>query len=107
MPQGARPSPDEGRGRAARQNTKALGEGPSPAAGEYLPRCGYWGCSVDPFIQSQSGGVVAPQSPPGTIYNSSPGRSSPREVVQYLARCARSACAARILPLRGRHRGAA
>ena len=26
-------------------------------------RCGYWGCSVDPFIQSQSGGMVMPQEP--------------------------------------------
>ena len=37
-------------------------------------RCGYWGFSIDPFIQSQSGGMVTPQSPAGTIYNSSPGR---------------------------------
>ena len=43
--------------------------------------CGYWGCSVDPFIQSQ-GGMVTPQSPAGTIYNSSPRRPSPGEVVQ-------------------------
>ena len=35
-----------------------------------------------PFIQSQSGGMVTSQSPPGTIYNSSPGRPSPGEVVQ-------------------------
>ena len=58
-------------------------------------RCGYWGCSVDPFIQSQSGGMVTPQSPPGTIYNSSPSRPSPREVVQIpdavRTRCARGA----------------
>ena len=26
-------------------------------------RCGYWGCSVDPFIQSQSGGMATPQRP--------------------------------------------
>ena len=56
-------------------------------------RCGYWGCSVDPFIQSQSGGMVTPQSPAGTIYNSSPRRPSPGEVVQIpdavCARCAR------------------
>ena len=66
-------------------------------------RCGYWGCSVDPFIQSQSGGMVTPQSPAGTIYNSSPRRPSPGEVVQIpdavRARCARGACAVRILPL--------
>ena len=36
----------------------------------------------DPFIQSQSGGMVTPQSPPGTNYNSSPGRPSPGESVQ-------------------------
>ena len=58
-------------------------------------RCGYWGCSVDPFIQSQSGGMVTPQSPAGTIYNSSPRRPSPGEVVQIpdavRARCARGA----------------
>ena len=40
-------------------------------------QCRYWGCSVDPFIQSQSGGMVTPQSPLGAIYNSSPGRPSP------------------------------
>jgi hypothetical protein len=45
-------------------------------------RCGYWGCPIDPFIQSQSGGMVTPQSPAGTIYNSSPRRPSPGEVVQ-------------------------
>ena len=56
--------------------------------GEYLPRCARGACAVrvlgllrDPFIQSQSGGMVMPQSPPGTIYNSSPGRPSPGEVV--------------------------
>ena len=66
-------------------------------------RCGYLGCSVDPFIQSQSGGSVTPQSPPGTIYNSSPSRPSPREVVQIpdavRTRCTRGARAVRILPL--------
>ena len=45
-------------------------------------RCGYWACPTDPFIQSQSGGMVTPQSLPGTIYNSSPGRPSPGEVVR-------------------------
>ena len=44
-------------------------------------RCGYWGCSIDPFIQSQSGVMVTPQSP--------------REVVQIpdavRTRCARGA----------------
>ena len=67
-------------------------------------RCGYWGCSVDPFIQSQSGGMVMPQSPPGAIYNSSPRRPSPGEVVQIpdavRARCMRGARAVRILPQR-------
>ena len=63
-------------------------------------RCGYWGCSVEPFIQSQSGGMVTPQSPPGTIYNSSPGRPSPGEVVQIPdVVCAHGARAVRILPL--------
>ena len=66
-------------------------------------RCGYWGCSVDPFIQSQSGEMVTPQSPAGTIYNSSPRRPSPGEVVQIpdavRARCMRGARAVRILPL--------
>ena len=51
-------------------------------------RCGYWGCSIDPFIQSQSGGMVTPQSP--------------REVVQIpvavRTRCTRGARAVRILP---------
>ena len=60
-------------------------------------RCGYWGCSVDPFIQS--GGMVMPQEPTGTIYNSSPNRPSPREVVQIpdavQTRCARGARAVR------------
>ena len=51
-------------------------------SGTVRARCGYWGCSVDPFIQSQSGGMVTPQSPSGTIRNSSPGRPSPGEVVQ-------------------------
>ena len=63
-------------------------------------RCGYWGCSVDPFIQSQSGGMVTPQSPADTIYNSSPRRPSPGEVVQIpdavRARCMRGARAVRI-----------
>ena len=45
-------------------------------------RCGYWGGSLEPFIQSPSRGMVTPQSPPGTIYNSSPGRPSPGDVVQ-------------------------
>ena len=45
-------------------------------------RCGYWGCSVAPFIRSQSGGMVTPQSPPCATHNSSPGRPSPGEVVQ-------------------------
>ena len=67
-------------------------------------RCGYWGCSVDPFIQSQSGGMVTPQSPAGTIYNSSPRRPYPGEVVQIpdavRARCMRGARAVRILPQR-------
>ena len=67
-------------------------------------RCGYWGCSIDPFIQSQSGGMVTPQSPAGTIYNSSPSRPSPREVVQIpdavRTRCTRGARAVRILPPR-------
>ena len=58
-------------------------------------RCGYWGCSIDPFIQSQSGGMVTPQSPAGTICNSSPRRPSPGEVVQIpdavRTRCARGA----------------
>ena len=52
-------------------------------------RWGYWGCSVDPFIESQSGAMVTHQSPPGTIYNSSPGRPSPGEVVQIPARAVR------------------
>ena len=60
----------------------SLGGSTCRSACVLLARCGYWGCSVDPFIQSQSGGMVTPQSPPGTIYNSSPGRPSPGEVVQ-------------------------
>ena len=49
--------------------------------------------------------MVTPQSPTGTIYNSSPRRPSPGEVVQIpdavRARCMRGAHAVRILPLRG------
>ena len=53
-----------------------------PGAHAVRVQCGYWGCSANPFIQSQSGGMVTPQSPPGTIFNSSPGRPSPGEIVQ-------------------------
>ena len=45
-------------------------------------QCGYGVCSIDPFIQSQSGGMVTPHSQPGTIYNSSSSRPSPGGVVQ-------------------------
>ena len=82
--------------------------------GEYQTRCvrgaravharyGYWGCSVDPFIHSQSGGMLTSQGLAGTIYNSSPRRPSFGEVVQIphavRARCMRGARAVRILPL--------
>ena len=52
---------------------------------EYQAWCAHGaGTGVVPqtaIIQSQSGGMVPPQSPPGTIYNFSPG-PSPGEVVQ-------------------------
>ena len=117
-----------GRGHAAPDTPPSPGggpniyNGPAHSTGQYggsirrgaravHARCGYWGCSVDPFIQSQSGGMVTPQSPAGTIYNSSPRRPSPGEVVQIpdavRARCMRGARAVRILPhgeVGGRHR---
>ena len=83
------------RNRARTAIATGLGRGGVPAAVRARARCGYWGRSLDPFIQSQSGGMVTPQSPPGTIYNSSPRRPSPGEVVQIpdavRARCARGA----------------
>ena len=52
--------------------------------------------------------MVTPQSPAGTIYNSSPSRPSPREVVQIpdavRTRCTRGARAVRILPLNARNK---
>ena len=44
-----------------------------------------------PFHPEPIGGMVKPQSSPGTIYNSSPGRPSPGEVV-HMARCGYCPC---------------
>ena len=90
-----RPNGAVGRSHHVERATSAIWGSIRRGARAVHARCGYWGCSTDPFIQSQSGGMVTPQSPAGTIYNSSPSRPSPREVVQIpdavRTRCARGA----------------